>query len=792
MGKKIFAVLLVLIVGFTLISCDNIIDDVATSNIVDARLNDDNELIFELSDGTLINVGDITGQTGEQGIPGVVGIGIKLIFINDEKKLIVTLTDDTTFDLGVVVGKDGFDGREVEFNVSDTHIEWRYVGEDTWTDLVSLDLLKGAAGEAGSNGTDGTDGKEIIIDVVDNNIVFKYEGEDTWTNLVDLEDLKGKDGLDGKNGLDGISVVDVTINSDGHLILTLSNGDPIDAGLVVGKDGTDGLSAYQIYLKHNVNYNKTEAEWLTDLVRGKLSDSDTLDVLTYEQLLLAIESGETKIQLQNNIFAPETVKFTSLVNINFNGYTLNGNLINELFKDIQVEGNGFVNSSTYKGVFVEISLPGTANEQIASLTVELFNANNELIGTNTLNSVDSIGSTLTSPFVVIPGTYESKSWETTWVGEASIDNAPAYAVITAVANNGISYSAEAEYTGDWASIWVPDIQVAGNGFVNSSTYKGVFVEILLPGEDNAQIQSLKVELFNGDELIGTNTLKSMDSIGSTLTSPFVVIPGTYTSGSWTTTWENDGASIDTAPDYAVITAVDNNGLSYFAEADYTGDWESVWPVAMIGTTTYSSLKDALDAVTDGDTIIELFKDARLEYGARDAYGNESTQKVTIKGNGKELTLHQTDSDWSSIGLTGADAIFALEDVNVVKTTVGGNGAWNNHAINFSSKIELTDTTFSNAINLSADAKLTGVTITEDREYYGIWIGANGQTVTIEDTTVTANTNGGRGIKISDQYIGTPQLVNLSVSNSTFNTAKKSAIIVGSEAGAKITIDNFKY
>lgn len=263
---------------------------------------------------------------------------------------------------------------------------------------------------------------------------------------------------------------------------------------------------------------------------------------------------------------------------------------------------------------------------------------------------------------------------------------------------------------------------------------------------------------------------------------------TWTSSNKDVATVADGVVTAVAEGTATITATSNNGKKATTTVTVLNKLEEN-TVAVIGTKQYDSLQNALAAVGDGNVVIELIKDARLEYGARDAYGNESTQKVTIKGNGKELTLHQTDSDWSSIGLTGADAIFALEDVNVVKTTVGGNGAWNNHAINFSSKIELTNTTFSNAINLSADAKLTGVTITEDREYYGIWIGANGQTVTIEDTTVTANTNGGRGIKISDQYIGTPQLVNLSVSNSTFNTAKKSAIIVGSEAGAKITIDN---
>ncbi|WIF87968.1 bacterial Ig-like domain-containing protein [Acholeplasma laidlawii] len=288
MGKKIFSVLLVFMVGLTLILgvkvFDIIIDDGTKSNIVDARLNDDNELIFELSDGTLINVGDITGRTGEQGIPGVEGVGIKSFFINDEKKLIVTLTDDTTFDLGVVVGNDGQDG----------------------TDGVSI---TGAS-----------------LDLEGNLILTLSNGTEINAGLVMGKDgLPGETGEQGIPGVAGVGIKSIEINADKKLIVTLTNDEVLDLGVVVGndgQDGTDGLSAYQIYLKYNVNYNKTEAEWLTDLVRGKLSDSDTLDVLTYEQLLLAISSGETKIQLQNNIFALETVEFTSLVNINFNGYTL--------------------------------------------------------------------------------------------------------------------------------------------------------------------------------------------------------------------------------------------------------------------------------------------------------------------------------------------------------------------------------------------------------------------------------------------------------------------------------------
>ena len=49
-------------------------------------------------------------------------------------------------------GGDGADGSEVELQKGTTHLQWRYVGGSTWTNLVALDDLKGAAGSNGVNG----------------------------------------------------------------------------------------------------------------------------------------------------------------------------------------------------------------------------------------------------------------------------------------------------------------------------------------------------------------------------------------------------------------------------------------------------------------------------------------------------------------------------------------------------------------------------------------------------------------------------------------------------------------
>ena len=49
---------------------------------------------------------------------------------------------------------------------------------------------------------------------------------------IDCGVVKGTDGQDGTNGADGISVTNAQIDNQGHLIITMSNGNEIDAGLV--------------------------------------------------------------------------------------------------------------------------------------------------------------------------------------------------------------------------------------------------------------------------------------------------------------------------------------------------------------------------------------------------------------------------------------------------------------------------------------------------------------------------------------------------------------------------------
>ena len=49
-------------------------------------------------------------------------------------------------------GTPGKDGREIEIQNNGTAIQWRYVGDDAWTDLVQLSEITGTKGDPGDNG----------------------------------------------------------------------------------------------------------------------------------------------------------------------------------------------------------------------------------------------------------------------------------------------------------------------------------------------------------------------------------------------------------------------------------------------------------------------------------------------------------------------------------------------------------------------------------------------------------------------------------------------------------------
>jgi hypothetical protein len=236
-----------------------------------------------------------------------------------------------------------------------------------------------------------------------------------------------------------------------------------------------------------------------------------------------------------------------------------------------------------------------------------------------------------------------------------------------------------------------DIKVAGNGFVNSNSYKGVFVEISLSGSDKGNIQSFKVDLFNeDDELIGTNTLKEAEKAhGTGLTSPFVVIPeeGGYTSQSWTTTWEDGEPRYDNPPAYALITAVDKNGVSYSAEAAYTGDWASIFAVEetdnVYNIITAGQLQWLASALNDDPSSFKgktfrLLNDidlAGIKWVPINTWKPENHHYYIFDGNNKSI-INMTVEGTSKLGFIGTNAAnWKIRDLTFENPRIDGTGSF---------------------------------------------------------------------------------------------------------------------
>ena len=258
----------------------------------------------------------------------------------------------------------------------------------------------------------------------------------------------------------------------------------------------------------------------------------------------------------------------------------------------------------------------------------------------------------------------------------------------------------------------------------------------------------------------------------------------------------EGGSYDAAPiatsDASWATTEDGVELTENSDGTFTVA-EPV--VAKIGDTTYPTLQAALDAAEAADPeniVIDLVDDATLDITAWNGTSNSlsigtvNTKTITINGNSHTLTFNHKNSDWNNVAtMNDAQTKLILNDMTITNSGYN-NGPWNRHDINFNCAVELNNVTSDKALAFKNAATLNNVTITESSEVYAIWIQPNGQDISIDGLTINNNTNNGRGIKIDEQYVSEPAHVDLEIANATFNTAKKSAILVKTAGGATIT------
>ena len=151
------------------------------------------------------------GADGKNGVDGINGINGK---------------DGTN-------GKDGINAKNIEVQRAETHIQWRYEG-DEWQNFVAIADITGPAGQKGA---DGANGKTPEFRVNENTLQWRYVGDEIWLNLYDLTALKGADGRDGADGKDGINGKDGIDGKDGAAGKDGTNGQN-------GSDGEDGKTPF--------------------------------------------------------------------------------------------------------------------------------------------------------------------------------------------------------------------------------------------------------------------------------------------------------------------------------------------------------------------------------------------------------------------------------------------------------------------------------------------------------------------------------------------------------------------
>lgn len=199
----------------------------------------------------------------------------------------------------------GADAREIELRKSATAIQWRYTGDETWNDLVTLAEITGAQGEqgipgpkgepgatgaqgiqgiqgpAGPAGPQGEPGPKGEQGVKGEQGIQGLQGPTGPQGEPGIQGEKGEAGAQGEQGpagepgKDGRGITSVTIKTDGHLQIDYSDGTEADVGKVTGNDGLDGTPGVPVRVE------KTASDTTVELEPNKLYVFPEMASLTY-------------------------------------------------------------------------------------------------------------------------------------------------------------------------------------------------------------------------------------------------------------------------------------------------------------------------------------------------------------------------------------------------------------------------------------------------------------------------------------------------------------------------------
>lgn len=174
----------------------------------------------------------------------------------------------------------GGTGREIELQVGNGYLQWRYKDEEEWNNLISIDSLKGGNGKSLEYNWNGTE------------LGIKREGDDSYSYV----NLKGKDGRDGVDGVDGVTpnikIGTVTTLEPGEKATVVNSGtreNPVfDFGIPKGNDGVGGTggTGEKLIFNYTHNSNKVIQPISLDFSTGVFTCAEAHELKNGDRLLL--------------------------------------------------------------------------------------------------------------------------------------------------------------------------------------------------------------------------------------------------------------------------------------------------------------------------------------------------------------------------------------------------------------------------------------------------------------------------------------------------------------------------
>lgn len=127
-------------------------------------------------------------------------------------------------------GVNGADGKQVELQQSSGYVQWRYVGDITWLNLMPLSMITGS------------DGRTVDLRETGGWIQWRHQGDAQWQNLMSIAEMKGDPGpantitVGSVQQLPSGSAPQVTITGD-------SPSQVINFAMPAPRDGSNGVNA---------------------------------------------------------------------------------------------------------------------------------------------------------------------------------------------------------------------------------------------------------------------------------------------------------------------------------------------------------------------------------------------------------------------------------------------------------------------------------------------------------------------------------------------------------------------